>query len=298
MDQEGILTHPGDTTESFVKPQRINLPSILVYISLILVTFLVILPVLWLFLTTLKLESEYGRYPVYIFPAVPQWINYTQAILGANGAFLEKARNSLVLAIPTTAITVLSSAMAGFAFARLNAPGKKFLFILVLSLLMVPRMVTTIPNFMMFAKIGLTNTYWPWYLWALAGSPFHIFLFRQFFSTIPKDLEDAAKVDGCSRFRTFWQIFLPLSGPVLGTSAIFHFQWAWGDWLTPNIFLSGDSTTLSVFLNSGVYLTPQGQTIYTLQMAATMVYLLPMLIIFLFGQKYIVQGIATTGLKG
>jgi multiple sugar transport system permease protein len=298
MGQTRAFYDTTKATERYVQPQRINFRSLLVYFNLILVTFLVILPVLWLFLTTLKLESEYGRYPVVVFPAVPQWSNYITAVLGYNGAFLEKARNSLVLAIPTTAITVLSSAMAGFAFARLNAPGKKYLFIMVLSLLMVPRMVTTIPNFMLFASIGLTNTYWPWYLWALSGSSFHIFLFRQFFSAIPKDLEDAAEVDGCSRFRIFWQIFLPLSGPVLATSAIFHFQWVWGDWFTPNIFLSAQKTTLSVFINSGVYSTPQGYAIYTLQMAATMVYLLPMLIIFLFAQKYIVQGIVTSGLKG
>ena len=158
-------------------------------------------------------------------------------------------------------------------------------------------MVTTIPNFMLFSKIGLTNTYWPWYLWGLSGSAFHIFLFRQFFSTISKDLEDAATVDGCNRFRIFWQIFLPLSGAVLATSAIFHFQWTWGSWFVPNIFLSAEKTTLGVAL-ARYYVTPKGMPINTLQTAATVYYLLPMLVIFLFAQKYIVQGIATTGLKG
>jgi multiple sugar transport system permease protein len=230
-----------------------------------------------------------------LLPAVPQWQNYPQAIL--ERPFFKLAWNTLQIALPSTILTVLSSALAGFAFARMNAPGKRILFILVLSMLLVPRMVTTIPNFMLFSKLGLTNTYWPWILWGLSGSAFHIFLFRQFFSAIPKDMEDAAEVDGCSRFRIFWQIFMPLSGPVIATAAIFHFQWVWGDWFTPNILLSSENTTLSVGLGT-LYLDPKGMTIYPLYMTALVAYLLPMLIIFLLGQKYIVQGIVTSGIKG
>lgn len=273
-----------------------RLRRVLFYVVLIALTLIVIMPVVWLILASLRLEENWQKYPIVIFPKVPQWVNYVRA-LDPQYKFMKLAGNTLKIALPTTVLTVLSSAMAGYAFARIRAPFKNVLFVLVLSLLMVPRMVTTIPNFMMFSKIGLTNTYWPWYLWALSGSSYHIFLFRQFFATISKDLEDAATVDGCNRFRTFWQIFLPLAGPMLATSAIFHFQWAWGDWFTPQIFLSAEKTTLGVAV-ARYYVDPKGMAIHTLQTAATVLYLLPMLVIFLLAQKYIVQGIATTGMKG
>ena len=265
------------------------------YLAFIVLTVIFIMPVVWLCLTSLKANSEYGTYPTMLFPAVPQWLNYPEAIIARP--FFKLAWNTLQIALPSAVLTVLSSSLAGFAFARMNAPGKRILFILVLSMLLVPRMVTTIPNFILFSKLGLTNTYWPWILWGLSGSSFNIFLFRQFFAAVPKDLEDAAEVDGCDRLRIFWQIFLPVSGPVLATALIFHFQWVWGDWFTPNILLSSENTTLSVGLGT-LYLDPKGMTLYTIYMAALVCYLLPMLIIFLIGQKYIVQGIVTTGLKG
>ncbi len=275
---------------------RAILRRVFFYGMLILFTFIVLMPVLWLVLASLRLEENWQKYPIVIFPRVPQFINYITAI-DAQYKFFQLAGNTLKIALPSTVLTVCSSAMSGYAFARLKAPGKNILFILVLSMLMVPRMVTQIPNFMLFSKLGLTDTYWPWYLWGLSGASWNIFLFRQFFSTIAKDLEDAATVDGCGWFRTFWQIFLPLSGPVIATVAIFHFQWVWGDWFTPQIFLSAEKTTLGVAVGR-YYVTPRGLAINTLQTAATVLYLMPMLIIFLFMQKYIVQGITTTGLKG
>lgn len=271
------------------------LKTALLYAGFSLITLIFISPIIWLLLTSLKSNVEFARYPISLFPEVPLWSNYYTAII--EYPFMRYAGNTLIIALPSTLLTVFSSALAGFGFARHNAPFKNVLFVLVLSMMMVPRMVTVIPTFVFFSKLGLTNTYWPWILWGLAGSSFHIFLFRQFFAAIPRDLEDAAEVDGCSRFRIFWQIFLPLSGPVLATSAIFHFQWVWGDWFTPNIFLTQDKTTLSVLLSTA-YRDPHGNALETLTMAAIMVYLLPMLVIFLLAQRYIVQGIVTSGIKG
>lgn len=281
-------------TQATTHPNR-WLGRVLLYAGFILLTALFITPIIWLLLTSLKTMTEYARYPITIFPEAAQWKNYYTAVI--EYPFLHYAYNSLLIAVPSTLLTVLSSALAGFGFARHNARLKNVLFGLVLSMLMVPRMVTVIPTFVFFSKLGLTNTYWPWILWGVAGSSFHIFLFRQFFSAIPKDLEDAAEVDGCSRLRIFWQIFLPLSGPVIATAAIFHFQWVWGDWFTPNIFLTQDRTTLSVLLSTA-YRDPHGNAMDTVTMAAIMVYMLPMLLIFFFAQKYIVQGIVTTGIKG
>ena len=292
MNHAQLVTYP-----TFARRLKTHLSwnRISLYIGFVLLTMIFIMPVVWLVLTSLKRNSEYGTYPTMLFPAVPQWTNYPQALI--DRPFFKLAWDTLQIAVPSAILTVLSSSLAGFAFARMNAPGKTALFVLVLSMLLVPRMVTTIPDFMLFAKLHLTNTYWPWILWGISGSSFNIFLFRQFFSAVPKDLEDAAEVDGCNRLRIFWQIFLPVSGPVVATALIFHFQWVWGDWFTPNILLSSDNTTLSVGLGT-LYLDPKGNTLYTLYMAALVGYLLPMLVIFLIGQKYIVQGIVTTGLKG
>lgn len=290
LEQRRLMTASQTTTHT-----NRCLGKVLLYAGFILLTLIFITPIVWLLLTSLKTMSEYARYPITIFPEVAQWGNYYTAVI--EYPFMRYALNSLVIAIPSTLLTVFSSALAGFGFARHNAPLKNVLFVLVLSMMMVPRMVTVIPTFVFFSKLGLTNTYWPWFLWGIAGSSFHIFLFRQFFAAIPKDLEDAAEVDGCSRLRIFWQIFLPLSGPVLATSAIFHFQWVWGDWFTPNIFLTQDRTTLSVLLSTA-YRDPHGNAMETVTMAAIMVYMLPMLLIFLLAQKYIVQGIVTSGIKG
>ena len=265
------------------------------YLLLILITVIVVIPLAWIFLVSLRTQSEYTSYPITFLPSSAHWDNYYRAVFEYD--FLPHAWNTLQIAVPSTILTVLSSALAGFGFARHRAPLKNVMFVLVLSMLMVPRMVTIIPNFMLFAKLHLTNTYWPWILWGLSGSSYHIFLFRQFFAAIPKDLEDAAEVDGCSRFRIFWQIFMPNSMPVIAAAAIFHFQWVWGDWFTPRIFLSAAKTTLGVYLQ-GHYVDPKGYPLDTLQLAAIAVYITPMLIVFFLAQRYIIQGIVTTGLKG
>ena len=265
------------------------------YLLLLLVTAIVVAPVAWIFLVSLRTQSEYTSYPITFLPTAAHWENYFRAVFEYD--FVAKAWNTLQIAVPSTILTVLSSALAGFGFARHRAPLRNVLFVLVLSMLMVPRMVTIIPTFMLFAKLHLTNTYWPWILWGLTGSSYHIFLFRQFFAAIPKDLEDAAEVDGCGRFRIFWQIFMPNSTPVIAAAAIFHFQWVWGDWVNPQIFLTAAKTTLSVYLQSA-YQDPKGFPLDTIQLAAVAVYILPMLIVFFFAQRYIIQGIVTTGLKG
>jgi multiple sugar transport system permease protein len=151
-----------------------------------------------------------------------------------------------------------------------------------------------------FAKLGLTNSYWPWFLWGISASPFHIFLFRQFFTGIPKELEDAAEVDGAAPFRIFWQIFLPNAKAALATSFILNFVGVWGDWLAPVIYLDDSKTTLAVKLATATYSNPgdpTGQILVTLTLAAAVIYTIPPVIMFFIAQKNIMEGIVTTGLK-
>jgi multiple sugar transport system permease protein len=164
------------------------------YGILTLVTGLIALPLLWLLVTSLKQPTEYLSYPIKLLPAAPQWANYADAL--TRIPFLRYAGNTLTLALSFSVLTMVTSALAGFAFARIPAPGRNGLFTVVVALLIVPQIVTLIPQFVVFSRLRLTNTYWPWILWGLSASPFHIFLFRQFFSTFPKELEDASEVDG------------------------------------------------------------------------------------------------------
>jgi len=266
----------------------------LFYLALVLAAAAFMLPIVWLVLGSLKLNAEFRAYPIVILPRAPIWDNYYDALTLVP--FFLYAGRSLWLASMYTTLVVISSAFAGFGFARHRAPGRNTLFILVVAMVMVPQIVTIIPQFMLYSRLGLVGTYWPWVLWGISGSPFHIFLFRQFFAGFPKELEDAAELDGCSRLRVFSQIFLPNAGPVLAASAIFAFQWVWGDFFLQSIFLGESHATLAMKLASS-YVDPHGNPLYTQTLAAVVIYVLPLVVVFFLAQKQIMRGVVTTGLK-
>lgn len=268
------------------------------YLILYGTALIISIPVIWMLLSSLKAEPEFIQYPPIVIPNPVRWDNYTHALTWIP--YFKYTWNSTFLSTIFSFFTVFTSAMVGFAFARLDAPGKGKLFGIVVSLLMVPGIVTIIPQFVIFAKIGLTNTYWPWLLWGIAASPFHIFLFRQFFTAIPKELEDAAEVDGATPFRIFWQIFLPNAKPALATSFILNFVGVWGDWLAPVIYLDDVKTTLAVKLATPTYVNPgdpSGHILVTITLAAAIIYTIPPVIMFFLAQKNIMEGVVTTGLK-
>ncbi len=250
------------------------------------------LPLVWVVVTSLKKQSEFGTA---LLPAAPQLLNYELALQLLD--FVKYATNSLLLSGSYALIVVLVSALVGYGFARHRGPGRQRLFMLVLATLMVPGLVLFVPQFVMFAKLGLTNTYWPWILWALGGSPFAIFLFRQYFATFPRELDDAAEVDGAGALRIFFQIYLPNAGPALAASAIFMFLWVWGDYLYPILLLSEDNTTLAVRMSTA-YTDPRGNPLQTVTMAGVVLYVLPLIVFFAVANRFIVRGIVTTGLKG
>jgi ABC-type glycerol-3-phosphate transport system permease component len=211
---------------------------------------------------------------------------------------LKYARNSLFLALSNTILAIITSSMAGFAFSRFrDIPERNKIFSIVIALLLIPAVVTVIPQFVIFSRLRLTNTYWPWIIWGLGANALFIFMFRQFFLSFPTELEDAAEVDGCGPFRVYWQIFLPNSKPVLATAFILGFNGVWGDWYTPVIYLTHENTTLAVKVATA-FVNPQGHTLVTLTLAACVVYSLPLVIMFFAGQKYILRGVVTSGLKG
>jgi multiple sugar transport system permease protein len=273
---------------------RVRAKRLVLYTVLVSVTGLFLGPFGWLILSGLKTQGELAASPVHWLPEAFQWHNFADAFNQID--FLGYARNSLVIALIYATLVTLSSAWVGFGFARLDAPGKKVLFGVLLGSMMLPQMVTLLPTYLIFAKVGMVDTYWPWVLWGLSAAPYLVFLFRQFFAGMPRELEEAAIVDGCGYGAIFWRIFLPQSWPVLSASFIIAFTWTWGDYIAPQLLLSTDRTTLAVAVMT-TYVSEAGTPVPELQAAASVMYVVPILLIFLIAQRGFVAGMSTTGLK-
>lgn len=276
-------------------------------VLLIFASLLALFPLFWMLIMALKTPEELTLYPVTIFPKVMQWKHFQEVLFDPRTLdFFVALRNSLTVSITVTALVTISSALAGFGFARYRAPGRNFLFGIVLATMMLPQLVTLIPQYIMFSQLNILNKPWPFcYLpfWinAAPGWGIFIFFFRQFFAGLPKELEDAALIDGCGRFRTFWNIFFPLSGPAIITTCIFTFQWTFADYLTPLLYLTTENQTLAVQMQNVripnvSYTLPMPPIPY--QMAVGVLYTLPLIILFFAAQRYFMKGIATTGVKG
>ncbi|WP_309107335.1 carbohydrate ABC transporter permease [Arthrobacter sp.] len=264
------------------------------FVILVVVCAMLFLPVLWLLLTALKTPQQLASDPITWIPTQPQVQNFIDATIVLP--FWAYAANSLFLSTVTGVLTTVSSALVGYGFARLNGKGKKVLFGILIAMMMTPPIITLIPTYLLFAKVGLVGTYWPWVLWGMAGAPYLIFLYRQFFAQLPRELEEAAILDGCGRLRIFVQIFLPLSKPVVITAFVLSFNGVWGDFIAPQLLLNQDNTTLAVAITTG-YVNSQGFPINNLLAAGAVLYVLPVLIMFFFVQRSYVNGFATSGMK-
>lgn len=277
------------------KARKDKRPPAILYILILLLSVFFIGPFVWLVLAALKTPAEWASFPIQVLPDKAQWNNFVDAVTQMD--FLAYTANSLFLATTYSVLITISSATVGFGFARLRAPGKKALFLVLLSTMMIPQILTLLPTYVLFSQIGLVNTYWPWILWGLAASPYMVFLFRQFFSSLPRELEDAAIMDGAGWLRIFVQVFLPLSRPVLITSFLLSFTWTWGDYIAPALLLDTDHTTLAVAITAW-YQDPNGNTIPTVQAAAAVLYILPVLSIFFFAQRYFIRSTVSSAVKG
>jgi multiple sugar transport system permease protein len=264
------------------------------YLLLAAVAALMVGPFVWMVLTSMMSQEEIFRVPPRMLPSAFSLKNYRAImdVLPLGTMIL----NSLIIAACATAGQLWSCALAAYAFARMRFRGRTVLYLILLATMMVPAQVTMIPVFLIMRSLGLIDTLYALIVPAFFGGAFGTFLLRQFFSTVPVDLEDAARLDGCGRFRIFWSIVLPLSRPALATLALFTFMTYWNDLLGPVIYLSSiDKATLTMGLanlQSGVM-----STRYDMLMAGSVLSVLPILILFLFGQKWFVKGIAMTGLK-
>jgi ABC-type glycerol-3-phosphate transport system permease component len=272
--------------------QRFSLHLIAVAIGALLM-----LPFYWALSSSLKMPHEVRLVPPSLFPAVPQWQNYPDVL---NVRFFAGwVWNTIFLTAVASTGTVISSSLGGYAFARFRFPGKNFLFSITMATILLPQYVLLIPNFMLFWQLGWLNTYLPLTVPFWFGSAFFIFLFRQFFMTIPLDLDEAARIDGASFPRVFWSIILPLSGPVYATAFIIDGIAQWNSFLRPLIILNKPETyPLSVGLRYFVVSPNDGQPKDHLLMAAAVMMTIPVILIFFIGQRYFVRGVAMTGIKG
>jgi ABC-type glycerol-3-phosphate transport system permease component len=255
------------------------------------------LPFYWAVIGSLKQVTEVRQIPLVWWPAIPQWINYRDVW---NVRFFPGwVWNSVFLTVVATTGTVVSSSLAGYAFARFQFPGKNLLFTLTLATLMLPGYVLLIPNYMLFWQLGWLNTYLPLTVPFWFGSAFFIFLFRQFFMTVPVELDEAARIDGASYPRIFWNIMLPLSGPVFATAAIIEGINQWNSFLRPLIVLNRPETyPLSVGLRYFVVNPGDNLPKDHLLMAAAVIMTLPVIILFFIGQRSFVRGVVMSGIKG
>jgi multiple sugar transport system permease protein len=267
------------------------------YVVLIALSCVFLLPFLWMIGTSLTPEDQILNRNRPFFPLHPAWENYRIALANPAVPFGAFLINTVTIAVLCTIGQTFSCACVAFAFARLRFPFRNALFLLVLSTMMLPPQVTMIPKFILFTIPGWIDSLKPLIVPSFfATGAFFIFLLRQFFMTIPKELEEAARLDGCSTFGVFRHVVLPLSKPALVTVAIFTFIESWNDFLGPLIYTqSMEKKTLALGLNA--FKTLQG-TEYHLLMAASVAVLAPIIAIFFAAQRYFVEGITTTGVKG
>ena len=269
--------------------------TVLKYLPLIAVAALYLLPLAWMISVSLKPDAELLR--PNIIPEHPQVDAFGQVMRSESFDFPLYARNTLIIAVLSLVGMVLSSAIAAYGFARIRFPGRGIMFGVCLATMMIPFPVIMVPTYMIFKHLGWIGTFLPLWVPAWFGSAFNVFLLRQFFLGIPLELEESAKIDGCSTWGCFWRIILPLSKPALAVVALFHFLTVWNDLIGPLIYLSHQNQfTLALglqFLQSRAGDTPWNQL-----MAASTLIILPVLVLFMLAQRTFIRGIATTGLKG
>jgi multiple sugar transport system permease protein len=272
---------------------RFQRSHILLHAALIAGSLVMLLPFVWMISTSLKRPPEIFKYPPVWIPSQIAWDNYAKTVSAMPfGRFY---LNSLIVTISVTTLQILVSSLAAFAFARLRFRGREALFLLYLATLMIPFQVTMIPNFILVRWLGWYDTYQALIL-PTAFSAFSTFLLRQYFMGIPRDLDEAARMDGASSWRVWWQIILPLSGPVLAALAIFVSLNSWNDFLWPLIITNSlEMRTLPVGLS-----TFQGQfkVEWNLLMAGSVIAMLPVLIVYIVGQRWFIRGITMTGMGG
>ncbi|MFQ3633695.1 carbohydrate ABC transporter permease [Roseiflexus sp.] len=275
---------------------RRHLARLSLYLLVAGVGVLFLFPWLWLISTSLKSPEQMVAIPPRLIPNPVMWINYYYGVTYVN--FPRYMLNTLIIATSVVLARLVSCTVVAYALSHIDWFGRRILFALVLATMMLPVQVTIIPLFIIYSKLGWVNTFLPLTVPSLFGDAFFIFLMRQFFVTIPRDLIDAARIDGASHFSIYLHIVMPLARPALATLVAFSFIWTYNDFMGPLIYLKDrDLWTLSLGMQGFTQRYGAGGTALGAMMAAATLYTLPMIMLFLAAQKTFIRGIVTTGLK-
>jgi multiple sugar transport system permease protein/sn-glycerol 3-phosphate transport system permease protein len=291
------IQHTGVT--EIVKPRRPlagNQATIVAVMLLTLGAVVIMIPFFWMISTSLKDQGNLYLYPPQWIPNPVVWANF-QEVWDAV-PFATFAKNTGIIVTLVMIGTLLSCSFSAYGFARLRAPGRDLIFLIVLGTMMLPGAVTLVPTYIAFNKLGWTNSFLPLIVPAFFGAPFYIFLLRQFYLSIPKDVEESGRIDGASAFRIWWDLMLPLTKPALATVAVFTFFATYNDFFGPLIYLNDQSKqTIAVGLSYFTGSRNVGPQMHLL-MAASTAAVLPIIALFFIAQKTFIQGIALTGMKG
>ena len=269
--------------------------STLIWLLLISGSIIMLLPFLWLVISSVKPQEQIFIFPPEWIPREFRWENYVEALV--YKPFYRFILNTLFIAVANQVAILITASFCGYGFARIPFPGRDFWFGIVLATLMVPYIVLLVPQFIIFTKLGWIDTYLPLTVpFFFGGGAFNIFLFRQFFRSLPEELADAGRIDGNSEFGVYWRIMMPLCKPALATVAVFTFLNTWNDFLGPLLYLRSDYN-FTVALGLATFRSVMN-TRWDLLMAASTAMIAPVILLFFFAQRYFVEGIVLSGLKG
>jgi multiple sugar transport system permease protein len=263
------------------------------YIVLIIVSIFFIFPFAWLVDTSLKTDAQIFTYPPQWIPKPVMFSNYSNALKAIP--FMHYVGNTVKVVIFAVLGNLISAPAIGYAFSKLHWRGRDKVFILVLATMMLPFQVTMIPLYSMYVKLGWVNSYLPLVVPDFFGKAYFIFLMKQFFMTIPEDISQAARIDGASEFRIYWNIILPLARPAIVSVGLFAFIWSWTDFMGPLIYLT-DSTKWTISIGLSQFTTTHGLD-WKLLMAGSTMFMIPMIVLFFFMQRVFIEGITMSGLK-
>ncbi len=280
-----------------------RLGKVFVYTSATLAVLIFMIPILWTISSSLKTAAQFVAYPPVWLPDPIVWGNYVR--VWQVVPFALYVRNSFLVAIPVLVGRLLVSSLVAYGFARFRFRGREALFMLMLGTMMLPQVVTLVPEFLIFKHLGWINTFLPLivpsFLGIGPGGAFTIFVFRQFFMSLPMEFDEAARIDGAGPLRIYWNIILPLSKPAFAAVAIFTFLFTWNDYLGPMIYLNSKETfTIPLGLTNFQYYSAHTaqEPMLNLLMVAALIMTIPVVVIFLLGQKHFVRGMTLGGLKG
>jgi len=271
--------------------------KIIQYVILTVVAVFMIFPIFWIFSNSIRTLAEISAWPPRLFPEAPRWENYAEVLFGSNA--WRYFRNTAILMIGNTVGTLISSSIVAYPLARMNFKGKSFVFALILSTMMVPTATTIIPQFILFNHLGWLNSFRPMIIPAFFAFPYNVFLFRQFFMTIPRSLDEAAMMDGCNRWQIFIKIIVPIAKPIFITITVLSCIFWWNELFAPLIFIDSNNLrplTLGVMQSFRVPGATQ-LTAWNLQMAMSVLMAIPPMLLYMFGSKYLSEGIKATGSK-